>query len=1000
MFSTCHPRYAPWRGIFVVMRFPLFILCGLICTVAVPPAAYAAIPEPFIDDLPFLALPSIPGAPYGTYQTALRTGNSLIFQVDVHSSKASAPVVSIDLSAFGIAGPTTLIADPAGASHHVVDFVDYYPNYHYDFGPRVVTGDISDGVKEIAVTATDSEGAVATATARIAVDNVAPTISLADLTFSVSPPAQGDTMYLSGRVDGTGSAVRVFSINETLLDADGRPLYAAPFGITMAYDTTALAGAIAASPDGSFTNVPMTLFEGGDIGQIARAASFKLAITVYDEAGNMATTARTVPLHPTPSTPPVSNVLFLPGTEASRLYSRDALGVEHQVWEPDFATDIAYLAMQADGTSRYALYTKDIVDRMQAHNALESQIARIFGVNLDVYKGFQSFMDGLVADGTLKEWRAYPYDWRYDVTDVVQQGTPTEVADGSVRQVYLANIVREMASSSPSGKVTLIGHSNGGLLAKALASALGADASRYIDRIIMVGTPQWGTPAAVGALLHADNFSDAPSMVISSVAARAVERDMGDPYDLLPSATYFSHVADPVATFSTTGLPSGEFATSFGTALTSFSILARFLEDTAGLDARAGGGLYAPLALRTDIVNKAAATHALLDAWTPPAGIAVTAIAGWGQDTIKTLAYTSGSRTVCGSQGLFLPYACAQAPELRHTPVTTQDGDGTVVSPSAIGTIGERLYFNAARFRDEGHGNFIHQNITSVSPIQDFLRTLIISATSNTIPYIVASRPLEGANPITRISSHSPVNLVVTDAQGRQSGLVPIPGTDFSGTLQDIPGSSVHILDDEQYIDVPQSASYQVVATGYAEGSATLQVETVGEGGVVNTTALFTSIPTAQNSTATFTVASGIATSPLVDTNGDGTTDFTAISVSPATSPLAYLRHMQEVVIAMPLDKGLARQLKAKLTNLEHLLKKDEKWDDEDDDGHDHPRRGERLDARIARKLDQLASYVERQAALAAKPPKGKKDNTQKGLPAASAEIILDMITELKTLRI
>ncbi len=51
-----------------------------------------------------------------------------------------------------------------------------------------------------------------------------------------------------------------------------------------------------------------------------------------------------------------SNVLFIPGTEASRLYYRGTLNIEHQVWEPDAYTDIPYLAMNANGTSKYKRY--------------------------------------------------------------------------------------------------------------------------------------------------------------------------------------------------------------------------------------------------------------------------------------------------------------------------------------------------------------------------------------------------------------------------------------------------------------------------------------------------------------------------------------------------------------------------------------------------------------------------------------------------------------------
>ncbi|KKW45366.1 MAG: hypothetical protein UY97_C0024G0001, partial [Parcubacteria group bacterium GW2011_GWB1_57_6] len=102
----------------------------------------------------------------------------------------------------------------------------------------------------------------------------------------------------------------------------------------------------------------------------------------------------------------ISNVLFLPGIEASRLYYRGALGIEHQVWEPDYRTDVTYLALNGDGTSKYPLYTKDIVDTVQAHNPLIGTIADMFGSNLETYAGFVRFMDALVASSTVKEWRA------------------------------------------------------------------------------------------------------------------------------------------------------------------------------------------------------------------------------------------------------------------------------------------------------------------------------------------------------------------------------------------------------------------------------------------------------------------------------------------------------------------------------------------------------------------------------------------------------------------
>jgi len=345
--------------------------------------------------------------------------------------------------------------------------------------------------------------------------------------------------------------------------------------------------------------------------------------------------------------------------------------------------------MNADGTSKYQLYTKDkdIIDTVQAHNPYWSTIAGIFGTNLETYSGFEHFMDTLVADGTVKEWRSYPYDWRYDVRDIVTDGTPTKMPDGSIEQVYLRKVLLDMASSSPSGKVTIVAHSNGGLLAKALAISFGADASKYIDRIVMIGTPQWGTPSDIGVMLHGDGQTNGLGIISDSNDMRAVAKTMPAPYGLLPSPAYFSHVSDPVATFAASGFLSNKYAASFGSALTSFSAFANFLKDFAGLNVQMGSvsDLRTPLTLSSTLVDKAIATHSALDAWVPPADISVTAIAGWGQDTVKTLAYTTVSKVVCTTGGAFTASnVCADTPSLQHTPVTTQDGDDMVVSPSAV----------------------------------------------------------------------------------------------------------------------------------------------------------------------------------------------------------------------------------------------------------------------------------------------------------------------------
>lgn len=591
----------------------------------------------------------------------------------------------------------------------------------------------------------------------------------------------------------------------------------------------------------------------------------------------------------------VSSVLFLPGMETSRLYFRDILGVEHQVWEPDVFTDIPHLALKADGTSRDNLYTKDIIGELYDNAPLEQAAATQVTSpdQLQIYGDWEKYLNTLTASTTsaMHEWRAYPYDWRYDVRDIVANGTETEEPDGSLKRVYLEDVLAEMASSSATGKVTIIGHSYGGLLAKALIKKLEADGkSDLVDRLVMVGAPQWGTPKDIGALLHGDEETIFYGLIMSGKDVRKVAHDLPDPYDLLPSPAYFARVRTPVATFEPAGLISGAFAKKYGEAITSFSGFTKFLEDMAGLDAGIGdeNDLHAPLPLRSDLVNAATATHDALDSWMPPANIAVTAIAGWGQQTVSGIQYTTASKAVCTSVGLFTN-ACVDEPTLRHAPLTTQDGDGTVVTPSAVGNAKNVFYFNAKEFLNQHLGTISHQNILSALPIEVLITSLLENNTPQTNNFIKESQPTGGLNPLAVASTHSPVNLLVTDVAGNQTGIVPIPGMDFSAKKEQIPGSSVFIVGDEQYVYVPASGTYTVSATGYAAGVASIEVGKVAEDGSIETTAAFTNVPVASGTALALTVNTdkGTTSALSIDEDGDKTVDATLELMDATTTSYA-----------------------------------------------------------------------------------------------------------------
>jgi pimeloyl-ACP methyl ester carboxylesterase len=540
--------------------------------------------------------------------------------------------------------------------------------------------------------------------------------------------------------------------------------------------------------------------------------------------------------------------------------------------------------------------------------------------DLEVYGGLEDFLDGLVASSTIKEWRAYPYDWRYDPEDVVREGALTEEPDGSLQRVYLADVLREMASSSPTGKVTIVAHSNGGLVAKALAVELGPSAADYIDRIIMVGTPQFGTPSAVGALLHGDGQELGPHGIVATAASVRTEAAiLPGAYALLPSPAYFSQVATPVVAFSSDALLA-PFVTAYGNAINSFGPFESFIDDGKEVDEQFdNNGLKAPLALPTALIGKAEQTHQDLDSWQPPPGISVSAIAGWGQLTDVTLSYTKAARNLlsCSRTNPLSLASCALKPILQHTEIRKVDGDGTVVSPSAIGDVSDAWYFDTKTFKHDSHTTISHQNLTSAAPIQGVVSDLL-QGLSVDEEYIVNAKPPSSEDLQTIVSSHSPVNLIAVDAEGNKTGVVPVPGTDLSLQISDIPESAVDVEGEEEYLDLPQEGAYTITAAGNAVGLTTLEVENLDETGEISSDETFPDIPTTASTTMTLTLAAGSADDPQVDEDGDGASDFEVASgTPPELAPQEALAQLRELFAGLRVRPGVKNRLLKQLELVE-----------------------------------------------------------------------------------
>ena len=551
-----------------------------------------------------------------------------------------------------------------------------------------------------------------------------------------------------------------------------------------------------------------------------------------------------------------SNVLFLPGLESSRLYRPNVIGPEIRVWEPSFfGLDHEQLLMNPDGTPvKTWIYTKDVIDEAFTAN---------------IYKSFIERMDELVADGTINEWNDFPYDWRFDINDVVDN--PTALATSTIS---LIAEVERLAAGSKSGKVTIISHSNGGLVGKVLLSELESQGKAdLVDKFIMVAVPQLGTPKTIATLLHGEAM---PSQLFPFVAKaqeiREMAENMPSGYTLLPSTEYFSRVLDPVVEFVDNGSPLMQpLVDSYGLAITNTTELNDFLLGADGRSKPAESDVMNPNIMNSDLITQGAANHIVLDGWDVPDGIEVIQIVGWGVPTIRGIRYKEGRLTGAAC-------SISNCSFIDHEPILTIDGDETVVVPSTSLLTIDTYYVNLLeynRFKNLKI-NREHADIMEVDQLLSFMTNLIRNDT--TVPsFIETSKPTfdpESA-PALRISIHSPVSLDLYDTPGRHTGIATSTLSGNSFIEEQIPNSYYIEMGEGKYAGADILSTTTVRLHGLALGTFTLDIEqTLGDTITASTT--FGNIPVTTSSTALLDIgdSTNLPVSKLsVDVDGDGVTD-------------------------------------------------------------------------------------------------------------------------------
>lgn len=588
-----------------------------------------------------------------------------------------------------------------------------------------------------------------------------------------------------------------------------------------------------------------------------------------------------------------SSVLFLPGIMGSRLYkeigsidcgdvliSNDCF--EHnEVWTSVFDSDHIELALNTQGKSINSIYTID--DVISSGESKETGIIdEIFGLNL--YKSFISDLREWKSEEIIADYVFIPYDWRLSLEDIITNGATTTrnkleyTNSQNFSESYILKKLLELQQSSHNGKVTIIAHSNGGLVAKALLQKL-KDTNNplynHIDKIILVAVPQVGTPDAISALLHGSSIGY--GLLMTNQRSRALMENMPSVYNLLPSSGYFTTI-DPafavgkVISFKNDPLFSSQLS-EYGVFVSNEEELKDYILGTDGRIKPAYNDTKKPNIGNSVLYSQAQSVHSMLDIWQPSSTTEIIQIAGWGEETLAGLDYVVNKNYLSPDT-------------ISYKPRKVIDGDGTVVVPSALWMSTstpniERWWVNLLKYNNPILGNNrIHRDMLEISNLRNFIKSVIVGSNFVDPENIVVNNTSTFISNDTRLhyTLHSPLSLGVFDSLGRYTGLDPI-------TLQikeEIPGVTYEQIGEVQFISIPKNLEHILKLQGLTEGSFSLDVEKQIGNNVVDSSS-FQGIPVATSTVATLFVGQDLEINDYllnIDNDGDGQTDKSLNAVS------------------------------------------------------------------------------------------------------------------------
>jgi hypothetical protein len=584
-----------------------------------------------------------------------------------------------------------------------------------------------------------------------------------------------------------------------------------------------------------------------------------------------------------------SGVLFIPGFQGSRLYRQESRGGEDRLWEPNANADGRELHFSSTTRNPVTsgIYARDLVKPISA---------------FEVYGQFEEWLQEF-ASRTNRNAGIFVYDWRYSPRQIVRGEYLADDPMGNTSESLRVQF-RRLKEAAQNGKVTILVHSNGGLVVKEFIKTLedstdeeDKDLLRSIDKVVFVATPHLGAPQTIAALMFGYEQSIFFGIFQNKASAKKLGRDIPAPYYLLPTEKYYEHISTSTISFEQGGRTfSGINLSPYGRGVLNFQDQKSFLLASLDPNRPSYNSLLMPVKLDSQYYSDAEAFHSTFDNYQLPEHIRTFVVAGTGVPTLARFSYIDNDGT------------------LDTRPTLTLAGDGTVpvVSATEMKSTTEAFYFDLYGHNTQNK-NRAHASILSTKPVQTLLESIIVGSSTETIAHISQASSTYPGLSFSQISIHSPVSLELVDAQGRIT----------NATTTEIPNSYYFEFGEAKYAGFVAGSNVQARLKGTGSGTFTTIISHVSADGVESSMQTVEDLPvsTALSGRVLYT---GTSTRLELDVDSDGRVD-TQIDTSKTLTPLQYLELIRGYVLALEVPPRVKKELLKEIGEIQKKLQKNKK---------------------------------------------------------------------------